>query len=159
MRLLNSVLVVSALASPALAQDILSLDEQAAIFSAAGFERVGGQWQGCGDPGTASYSPGEILEVRDLNGDGLPEAIVGESSAYCFGMTGMGYVLVSSASDGSWRKITEGAGILTVLASTGEGGWPDLEIGGPGFCFPVARWNGREYAIHRHQYEGAPCEP
>ena len=159
MRLLTSVLLALVLAQPALAQDLLSRDEEAAVFAAAGFERVGDQWQGCGDPGTDSYLPGEILELRDLNGDGQSEAIVGESSVACFGRTGMGYVLVSRAADGSWRKITEGPGIVTPLESVGEGGWPDLEIGGPGFCFPVARWNGREYALHRHQYEGAPCDP
>jgi hypothetical protein len=159
MRLLNLALVAAVFSSAAMAQEILPPTEEAAVFAAAGFERVGDQWQACGDPGTASYLPGEILEVRDLNGDGEPEAIVGESSVACFGGVGMGYVLVSRAADGSWHKISEGPGILTPLASKGEDGWPDLEIGGPGFCFPVARWNGRKYAVHRHQYEGAPCQP
>jgi hypothetical protein len=43
------------------------------------------------------------------------------------------------------------------LATRGKDGWPDLEVGGPGFCFPVQRWNGRAYAQHRMEYEGKPC--
>ena len=30
-------------------------------------------------------------------------------------------------------------------------GWQDVEIGGPGFCFPVMRWNGKQYAVLRHE--------
>ena len=37
-------------------------------------------------------------------------------------------------------------------------GWPDIQVGGPGFCFPVLRWNGKEYILNRHEYEGKPCE-
>ena len=33
----------------------------------------------------------------------------------------------------------------------------DLEIGGPGFCFPVLRWTGKTFAVHRQHYEGKPC--
>jgi len=137
----------------------LSPAEEAAAFRAAGFERSGGQWKACGDPGTLSYSPGAIESVADLNGDGRPEAIVTEGGTYCFGMTGQGYTLVSKQADGSWRQVTGGTGIVKVLATKGAGGWPDLEIGGPGFCFPVERWNGREYALHRHQYQGKACRP
>lgn len=137
----------------------LASADQAAAFRAAGFKRVGNRWQGCGDPGTASYMPGAIEQVADLNGDGRPEAVITESSSYCFGMTGMGYTLVSKQADGRWKLIAGGPGVLTVLGKKGVGGWPDLEIGGPGFCFPVERWNGREYVLHRHQYQGKACKP
>ena len=36
---------------------------------------------------------------------------------------------------------------------------PELEVGGPGFCFPVLRWNGRAFAPSRHAYDGKPCTP
>jgi hypothetical protein len=26
-------------------------------------------------------------------------------------------------------------------------------------CFPVLRWNGREYKQQRWQYDGKPCRP
>jgi hypothetical protein len=137
----------------------LSAAEQAAVFKAAGFARNGEQWSACGDPGTASYTPGAIETVKDLNGDGRPEALVTEGSSFCFGNTGTGYSLVSKQADGSWKLITGGTGIATFLATKRVDGWPDIEVGGPGFCFPVERWNGKVYAPHRHEYEGTPCQP
>src|SRR5690242_21376232 len=65
--------------------------DDAAAFKAAGFKLVNGSWQACDDPGSASYVPGQIEQVADLNGDGAPEALITESSAACFGAAGMGY--------------------------------------------------------------------
>lgn len=138
---------------------ILSADEQAAAFRAGGFTLQGDEWRKCEDPGTPSYSPGRIEAVGDLDGDGQPEAVLSEDGTYCYGFTGTGFTLVSRQPDGSWTVITESIGIPTFLDSKGEDGWPDIEIGGPGFCFPVQRWNGSEYQLDRHQYEGRPCQP
>jgi len=138
----------------------LSPADEAAAFRAAGFSRVGKQWHSdCGDPGTAGYAPGAIEQLRDLNGDGRPEAVLTESSSYCYGATGQGYSVVSKQADGSWKQITGGTGIATILATKGVGGWPDIEIGGPGFCFPVQRWNGKAYVFNRYQYDGKRCKP
>lgn len=153
------VAMLAGLAAPAPAQAPLSQAEQTAAFRAAGFESVGGKWQACGDPGTESYSPGAIEQVGDLNGDGRPEVVITEGSSYCFGMTGTGFALVSKQADGSWKLINGGQGIMTPLASKGAGGWPDLEIGGPGSCFPVERWNGTAYELNRFEYEGKACKP
>ncbi len=147
-----------AIAAPAPAAQLSAADRTAA-FRAGGFRRVGAQWRLCDDPGTASYVPGTIESVADLNGDGLPEAIITESSGFCHGNTGQGFVLVSKQRGGAWRKMTEGSGLVTPLATRGIGGWPDLEIGGPGFCFPVHRWNGTAYFLQRHQYQGRRCRP
>ncbi len=127
-----------------------------AAFKAAGFTLKGKQWQACDDP-TVSYTPGAIQEIRDLNGDGLPEVIIAEGSGYCYGNTGISYSLVSKQAKGGWKLVANGTGMLTILDTKGAGNWPDLEIGGPGFCFPVERWNGRQYTLHRHEYEGKPC--
>jgi hypothetical protein len=147
------------LAMPAAAQVTLSPADQAAAFKAAGFKKAGKQWQACGDPGSAGYTPGTIETVRDLNGDGRPEAVITEGSTACFGGDEMGYSIVSKQADQSWKSITAGAGIVTLLGTKGVGNWPDIEIGGQGFCFPVQRWNGRAYVLRRHQYEGKPCRP
>lgn len=154
-----ALLALLGLATPAAAQVTLSPADQAAAFKAAGFSKHGSQWQACGDPGSAGYTPGRIETARDLNGDGRPEAVITEGSIACFGGDEMGYTLVSKQADHSWKPITAGAGILTILATRGVGGWPDLEIGGQGFCFPVQRWNGKAYVFQRHQYEGKPCRP
>jgi hypothetical protein len=128
------------------------------IFAAAGFARTARGWEKCGDDsGSPSYTPGLIEQRGDFNGDGLPDAVVTEGGAYCFGDTGTGYTLVSQQADGDWRIMDEQPGMLTFLSSTGSEGWPDISVGGPGFCFPVVRWNGKEYAQNRREYEGKAC--
>ena len=41
--------------------------------------------------------------------------------------------------------------------ATKVNGWPELEVGGPGFCFSVVRWNGKAYVNNRLEYEGKRC--
>jgi len=134
----------------------LSPSDQEAAFQAAGFKRQGEQWRACDDP-TPTYTPGAIETVRDLNGDGLPEAVITEGGNYCYGHAGTGFTLVSKQADGSWKSIYAATGMAAFLPTKGAGGWPDIEVGGPGFCFPVVRWDGREYRLQRHEYEGKPC--
>lgn len=145
--------------SPPAAASALTAADEAAIFRAAGFTRRRGQWMLCDDPGTVGYAPGEIGPLEDVNGDGLPEAVILEGSTFCHGMTGTGYSLLSRQSDGSWKLIDQRTGIPEFLATRSTGGWRDIQVGMPGFCFPVLRWNGREYALHRTEYEGKPCTP
>ncbi len=136
----------------------LSDADRDAAFRAAGFTQKGDQWRSaCEDPGTPSYTPGAIETVRDLNGDGRPEAVVTEGGTYCYGHAGTGFTLVSKQADGTWKAMYAAQGMPSFLATKGAGGWPDLEVGGPGFCFPVLRWDGREYRLQRHEYEGKPC--
>jgi hypothetical protein len=159
MKLALALVALAAGVGAASADPALTPSDEAAAFAAAGFKREGGQWRGCGDPGTASYTPGAIEHVADLNGDGLPEAILTEGSVFCFGHAEQGFSLVSKQAKGGWRLIAQDSGIVRVLPEKGVGGWPDLELGGPGFCFPVERWNGREYQLVRHQYQGRRCRP
>ena len=146
------------IAVSALARAETDPGDMSAAFRAAGYSLKGNEWHKCDDPGTASYSPGELQLVGDLNGDGRGEAVITESSAYCYGMTGTAFSLVSEQADG-WKLVAESVGMPNFLPAKGAGGWPDIEVGGPGFCFPVLRWNGREYSINRYQYEGKACRP
>ena len=154
MLLSASVLSFFALAGPAQ----LPPADEAAAFKAAGFKHKGKTWQQCDDP-TPSYTAGEVEQVRDANGDGRLDAVLTEGSTFCYGNAGVGYSLVSKQVDGRWKLITSGAGIVTFQHARGAGGWLDIEIGGPGFCFPVLRWNGRDYVLQRYQYEGKRCTP
>ncbi|MCU0767424.1 MAG: hypothetical protein MUE39_08630 [Gammaproteobacteria bacterium] len=150
---LAGLLVTEARAAPA-----LSPPDEAAAFAAAGYVKKGAQWRGdCEDPGSASYVPPTIETVQDVNGDGRPEAVIVEGSAFCYGMTGQAFVLVSQQADGSWKQVARAVGVPRFLSVRGTDGWPDLEVGGPGFCFPVQRWNGRQYAQNRLEYQGKPC--
>ena len=74
-------------------------------------------------------------------------------------MAGTGFSIVSKQANGRWKLIANGIGIASFLPTKGVGGWPDIEIGGPGFCFPVERWNGHEYRPHGYEYEGKVCKP
>lgn len=158
--ILSMILSAAVLAAPSQpSSPKLAPADESAAFKAAGFTLKGKQWQACEDP-TPTYGPGQIDEVRDLNGDGLSDAIISEHSSFCYGRTEAGFSVVSKQADGSWKSMRSiGPGIGRVLETKGAGGWPDIEIGGPGFCFPVERWNGREYVLQRHQYEGKVCKP
>ena len=159
-KFLFTALCLSLSCGIAQAQSGLSAADQAAAFRAAGFTRVGKQWKSCSDGSdSASYAPGAVETVRDIDGDGLPDAVLTEGGAMCYGMTGQSFWLVSKQANGSWKLITTEIGIPTFLPRAGARGWPDIEIGGPSFCFPVHRWNGRAYVAHRFQYEGKPCRP
>jgi hypothetical protein len=133
--------------------------DEAAAFKAAGFTMRGGAWRSCDAPAGASATPGRIERAADLNGDGLPEAVITEGGTYCYGNTGQGFWLVGKLANGSWKVMTSGTGIPEFLGTKGVDGWPDVSVGGPGFCFPVERWNGREYKLQRWEYEGKACKP
>lgn len=135
----------------------LSEADKRAVFKAAGAVQRQGRWVMCeGDPNTSGAMIGQ---VTDLNGDGRPEVVVTEDGTFCYGHTGMGYQLLSKQANGTWRTMSGGSGIPEFLKTKGAGGWPDLLVGGPGFCFPVTRWNGKSYALHRFEYEGKRCKP
>ena len=134
--------------------------EQAAIFKAAGFTRRGGAWKSgnCDGAESESYSPGRIETYGDLPGDGRPEAVVPEGGAICYGMTGTHFWLLSKQANGSWKLMTHETAMPDFLKTKGAAGWPDISLGGPGFCFPVVRWNGKAYVNQRLEYEGKPCK-
>jgi hypothetical protein len=132
----------------------LTVGERAAIFKAAGLAQRGQDWVGCDGNSTASI---EKDGVRDLNGDGKPEAIVTESGTACYGNTGQGFYLLTQAAPGSWTQLYSSPGIPEFLG-TKANGWPELEVGGPGFCFPILRWDGKTYVFNRnHEYEPGAC--
>ena len=120
-----------------------SAAERVQIFKAAGFHLKAGHWTSdtCDGFESASYSPGKIKPLGDLNRDGRPEVLVTEGGAGCYGMAGEGYTLLTKSPNGRWTKLSESIGIPTFL-KTRANGWPEIEVGGPGFCFPsyCRRW-------------------
>jgi hypothetical protein len=136
----------------------LSPSDRDAAFRASGFVRQGRQWRKCVDDPSESYSPGRIGQSGDFNSDARPDAVIVEDSTFCNGHAGSSFHVVSKQADGAWKLLTESAGMATFLQTKGASGWPDIEIGGPGFCFAVARWDGKEYKFNRCEYEGKRCE-
>ena len=134
--------------------------EQAAMFRAAGFVARSGGWGTTDCAGQeGSYSPGHIDAFGDANQDGRPDAVISESSAMCYGMAGTKFWVLAKDAAGKWQVMTAQIGMPEFLDAKGAAGWPDLQVGGPGFCFPVLRWDGKSYRFNRHQYEGKPCRP
>lgn len=120
--------------------------DTAAALRAAGFVSKGGEWLNREGECEAAVEPGG---VRDLNGDGRPEVVITETGTFCYGNTGQGFYLMQQGPDGAWKTLYQSPGVPEFLAAKGSGGWPDIEIGGPGFCFPVVRFNGSTYVNHR----------
>ena len=131
--------------------------DRAAAFRAAGAKLRARTWMLC--PENPQSEGARIETLRDLNGDGRPEAVLMEDGSYCYGFTGVGFALVSKQANGSWKLMRSGTGIPEFLKTKGTGGWPDMAIGGPGFCFPVERWDGRDYVRVRYEYQGRRCKP
>ena len=138
----------------------LTPEDRESILAAAGYERRGDAWTACEGNGEVHLDDQWVEggAVRDLNGDGRPEAIAVDTGTACHGMTGQGYAILTAGEMG-WELIDAGSGMPRFLDAKGADGWPDLEVGGPGFCFPVMRWNGSEYALDRFEYEGKACMP
>jgi hypothetical protein len=129
--------------------------ETDAMFAAAGGMRRGKAWTMCREDPRATL---RIDLMRDLNGDGRKDVIVVEDSARCYGGDETSFVLLAGMPGGKWKKMLGSVGVAEVLDQRrGFGNWPDISIGGRGFCFPVLRWNGREYVNHRREYLGKPC--
>jgi hypothetical protein len=146
-----------AAADSAPASMTLSEADRTAVFKAAGAVQRKGAWVICVDDPDGGGAT--IDMVRDLNGDGRPDAVVSEGGMYCYGHAGVGYTLLSKQGDGTWRVMSSNSGIPEFLKTRGVGGWPDISVGGPGFCFPVERWNGKAYKLNRFEYEGKRCKP
>lgn len=139
-----AILLGALLAGAAQAAPIeLSTPERAAAFQAAGFRHWAEGWTRCRDDPSASHMWGR-LEVADLNGDGAPEAWIRESSIFCYGNTAEAFVLLTRKPTG-WTVLLDEVGIASEL-KTKTKGWPDIEVGGPGFGqMPVFRFNGEKY--------------
>jgi hypothetical protein len=84
------------------------------------------------------------VEIVDLNGDGVDEVFVSWGNTCTSGMTGRSITLFVKDSSGQFIKNLDFPGIYKKLATKNKG-FPDIEIGGPGFCFAIWQWNGTKY--------------
>lgn len=87
-------------------------------------------------------------EVIDLNGDGQPEVFANLPGICHGGRVGVHMNLYIRNAGGQWKPQFGFPGIYNIL-NTRNMGYPDIEIGGPGSCAPVWRWNGQQYEIHK----------
>lgn len=85
-------------------------------------------------------------EITDLNKDGQPEVLVNISGSCLGGMAGSFTDLYIKNKTGKWVSQFGFPGMPEILKTKNKG-YPDIEIGGPGFCFPVWRWDGQKYKV------------
>ena len=138
----------------------LPISERDALFRAAGAQPMGGgRWTGCVDD-PSGHSEAQVAMVQDINGDGRPEAMIRDSGSFCNGYAGVSSTVLTQTSAGTWQVIYSNQGFVNFLVSRGIDGFPDIEAGLPGFCFPYFRWNGSEYTkIAQLNEQGRACEP
>jgi hypothetical protein len=134
----------------------ISEDDQRAIFTLLGYTvSADGSSLEAMDCG-AVYTH---VDEDDLNGDGIPEVFVLGGNSCTSGMAGSSLSLFIKNAEGSWgMNLGFPAGGWTKLEAENLG-YPDLSIGGPGFCEAVYRWDGSTYQHHgNRETEPGGCE-
>lgn len=129
-------------------------------FLAANMVKRAGRWTGCADDENG-FAQIENGDYRDINQDGVNDIVISDYGGFCYGNTGQGFVIVTKAASGKWQVMHASPGIATFVKTAVKtpGGWPDVEVGGPGFCFPINRWNGKDYVFNRnHEYDKGACK-
>lgn len=138
----------------------LSTVEMQAIGDAMGFTVAGGRltYPDCGD-----MQPS--VEIVDLNGDGTYEVFIAYGNACFSGMTGRHLSLFVKDDAGVYRPQLGFPTAGYAPIDRGPGEFPDLELGGPGFCFPLWSWGPAGYEFNCNQPQapggcavrGNPC--
>lgn len=143
----------------------LSAQERAAVMHAAGFvsPQPDSHWTWRDPEDAENICEGvwaEIEEVRDLNGDGRPEAVVKADGDQCWGMN-QHFVSVLHRTNEGWRSLI---GFQARFANYGFHSrrgvaWPDIEIanGDETGCVGFQRWNGQTYIDGGTSDEGGIC--
>jgi alpha-tubulin suppressor-like RCC1 family protein len=101
------------------------------------------------DAQSADYPFDVFVYPTDINKDGIEELFVLYGNTFTSGNTESNIMLLQKDSYGDWHKYLDFQGTIPWALPTGNLSYPDLVIGGPGFQFPVYRWNGKDYVMAR----------
>jgi hypothetical protein len=130
----------------------LSAEDRAEIHALLGVTLVESPEGTLQVEGVECSQPTEVeVTLRDLDGDGREEVFVALSNFCLYGNTGTATSVFIRDGEGTFRRHLGFPGFVDVLEDDIHLGFPDLLIGGPGFCFPVWRWNGEAYDFHRQE--------
>jgi hypothetical protein len=130
----------------------LSQAEQLAIYQSLGIKLDS---TGKGFLDTSCDQPaGVVVSFPDLNGDGTKEVLVFFGNSCTSGMTGSSVLLFIKNSAGAYSSNFGFPGASADPQPTSNLGYPDLLIGGPGFCFPIWRWDGTSYQYLKNEPQG-----
>ncbi|MBS1764881.1 MAG: hypothetical protein JSS90_07960 [Bacteroidetes bacterium] len=100
---------------------------------------------------------GEDAEVQllplDLNNDSKEEIFVVTYSMFLYGNTGQGFTLLMKNENNKYASVLSLPGIPELIYD-GKSSMPAIQVGGPGFDFPVYVWNGNKYLLDKHYKTG-----
>jgi hypothetical protein len=123
--------------------------EKNKIIKQLGFLLSNDKKQFITEPAAADYPFEAFVYPTDLNKDGKEEIFVSFGNSFTSGATGQSIVLFIKDASGIYQMQLGFPGTVPEAMPAVANKYPDLVIGGPGFEFPVWRWNGKEYTLHR----------
>lgn len=126
----------------------LTTADKNAIYSKLGFKLSRDKTQFVIDGGE-DYPFAAMVLPTDMNKDSLEEIFVSYGNSFTSGHTGSSISLFIRNNKKSYENNLGFPGMVPDALTSASQGYFDLLIGGPGFEFPVWRWNGRAYAMHR----------
>ena len=123
------------------------------LLNSTGFKLSKDRKQFITDAESSEYPFDAFVYTTDLNKDGKEEVFILFGNSYTSGMTGSSIIVFIADRNGTYKMNLGFPGTLPDALSTANMGYPDLLIGGPGFEFPVWRWNGKAYDFFKQVKE------
>ena len=109
------------------------------------------------DKDSKDYPFGATVMPTDMNKDGKEEIFITYGNSYTSGNAGSSVVLFIKNSSAVYEMNLGFPGMTPDVLTTVSKGYPDILVGGPGFEYPVLRWNGKGYdnykSIKDSEYE------
>ncbi|HEY0611663.1 MAG TPA: hypothetical protein VGD35_18455 [Chitinophaga sp.] len=101
------------------------------------------------DKDSKEYAFAAAVFPSDMNKDGKEEVFVVFGNSFTSGNTGSSVSLFIKDATGKYAPQLGFPGMAPDVLHTASKGYPDLLIGGPGMEYPVWRWDGKAYNLHR----------
>ncbi len=97
-------------------------------------------------------SEGEEVDVQlmplDIDHDKNEDLFVITYSMFLYGNTGQGFNLLMKNENGKYHSVLSLPGIPGLIYKQGNI-MPDIQVGGPGFDFPIYSWKNNSYQLDR----------
>lgn len=98
-------------------------------------------------------SEGEEVEVQivpvDINHDQSEDIFVLTYSTYLYGNTGQGFSLLMKNESGQYSNVLSLPSIPQIIDDKASS-MPPIQIGGPGFNFPIYTWKNHSYQLDKN---------
>lgn len=129
----------------------LTTAEKAQVFERSGLILSADkkQFAIAGDPASGENPFDAKVFPTDINNDGKEEIFIIFGNSYTSGDIGTNVLLFIKDKAGKYQSNFGFSGASPDILPTKNLGYPDLLIGGPGFEFPIWRWNGKEYVFNK----------